>query len=112
MQQVGITADEAKEELEAVWDTDPDLELSDEGTFRLGESDGLDFDSDSDNEEYAIDSDEVAAAKQARLHARFKPFGPPGVLVAGFREHELGMVSFLNLSSPVSSIEGAMMPLL
>ncbi len=27
MQQVGITADEAKVELEAVWDTDPELDI-------------------------------------------------------------------------------------
>ena len=92
MQQVGITADEAKEELEAVWDTDPELEMSDEGTFRLREADGLDFGDDSDDEEDAFEEEETSR-QDKELYARFKPFGPPGVLVAGFREHELGMVN-------------------
>ena len=96
--QVGLTAEEAKEELESVWDTDPELKMSDDGTFVLREPDEVDFDSDSEEEEGDdVKEDDLGSKKRAELAVKFQPFGPPAILVAGFREHELGLVqpSFL-----------------
>ena len=66
--------------------------MSDVGTYRLREADELDFDSDSEDEDDSLEEDDPTSRRDADLQSKFMPYGPPAVLVAGFREHELGLV--------------------
>ena len=94
--QVGISPEEAEEDLEALWNTDPELERAEHGFMRLREaSKELELEpeeDDDDDDESLSDLEEEQDAPSESARA-FVPFGPPAILVAGFREHELGMVS-------------------